>query len=420
MTAYKSAILIGISQIFKILFGLMLFKLISIYLGPEGLGKLGHFITLITFLFVFSGGGIQNAIVKYVSEYRTSVKKMIYFLRLSISYSLIFSITILIVFLLFSKQISFFVFNTEEYYYIIIFLSFIHLFMTFNNFIKSVANGFKETGIFVKSEILGIFFAIPVVYFLIKEYQFIGAIYSLFIIYLGTFIPSFYFYIKSIYSRLLSFSISFNYEYSKLYLYSLMTLVTAIVWPIVEIIIRQMIIDNDGYELAGIWQASLKLSHVYLGFFGIFLASYFVPTISPEKNLFNIKNKILIYSLYLFLLYILGAIVFYIFKNFFIELLFSSEFILLSDVIHLQLIGDMFKILSFIIGFVYVAKAFVKLYVVMEIIQAILLIIISKYFYLNDLNFISIYQAYVVSNIIFYVITLIVAYKYFKRNNLCL
>lgn len=100
--------------------------------------------------------------------------------------------------------------------------------------------------------------------------------------------------------------------------------------------------------------------------------------------------------------------------------MFSSEFILLSDVIHLQLIGDMFKILSFIIGFVYVAKAFVKLYVVMEIIQAILLIIISKYFYLNDLNFISIYQAYVVSNIIFYVITLIVAYKYFKRNNLCL
>lgn len=75
MTAYKSAILIGISQIFKILFGLILFKLISIYLGPEGLGKLGHFITLITFLFVLSGGGIQNGIVKYVSEYRTSVKK---------------------------------------------------------------------------------------------------------------------------------------------------------------------------------------------------------------------------------------------------------------------------------------------------------------------------------------------------------
>lgn len=420
MTAYKSIILIGLSQLFKILFGLILFKLISVYLGPEGLGKLGHFITLITFLFVFSGGGIQNGIVKYVAEYKGFNKKIVDFLKVVVSYSLIFSLIITFIFLIFSKDISSFIFKTDKYYYVIILLSFIHLFMTFNNIVKSVANGFKETRIFVKSEIIGIILAIPIIYILIKEYNFTGAIFSLMIIYIATFIPSFYYYKKSMYSKLLNCSINFKYNYSKLYKFSIMTLVTAIVWPIVEITIRQMIIDNVGYELAGIWQASLKLSHVYLGFFGIFLASYFVPIISPEKNIFNIKKKILIYSLYLVLLYIFGAGVFYIYRNFFIELLFSNEFNLLSDVIYLQLIGDMFKILSFIIGFVYVAKAFIKLYIVMEITQAILLISITKYLYLNDLNFISIYQAYIVSNITFYTITLIVTYKYFRKDNICL
>lgn len=70
MNIFSTTILTIIATSIKLLNAFFIVKLVSIYIGPEGLAKVGQFISLITFLTVVSGGGISYGIIKYVSEYK--------------------------------------------------------------------------------------------------------------------------------------------------------------------------------------------------------------------------------------------------------------------------------------------------------------------------------------------------------------
>ena len=54
----------------RLVAGLVLAKLVASAAGPDGIGRLGQFMSLMSLLTVLAGGGISAAIVKYVAEYR--------------------------------------------------------------------------------------------------------------------------------------------------------------------------------------------------------------------------------------------------------------------------------------------------------------------------------------------------------------
>jgi PST family polysaccharide transporter/antigen flippase len=177
-----------------------------------------------------------------------------------------------------------------------------------------------------------------------------------------------------------------------------------------------MMIAGSGYEQAGIWQATIKISSVYVGFFGLFLAYYFVPSVSPLVCNKNIKIIVWKYMSLIGTFFGASALVFYIGRDVFIEFLLSDEFLELSSLIHLQLIGDFFKILAFVVGFVFVAKAAVWIYITAEILQGFFLILFSSILYSLNPEIQSILKAYVLTNIIFFFSTLAVFYFYIKTS----
>ena len=63
MNSIKSITMIMVSTTIKLLNALFLVKLISIYLGPEGLAKMGQFISLVTALTIIAGGGISQGLI---------------------------------------------------------------------------------------------------------------------------------------------------------------------------------------------------------------------------------------------------------------------------------------------------------------------------------------------------------------------
>jgi PST family polysaccharide transporter/antigen flippase len=413
MNIISSAVLIGMTQLSKIILGILLIKIIALYLGPEGLGRLGNLISLVTFIMIVSGGGIENSVVKYVSQYRTSPVSLLRFINLSVNYSFIFSLFFLVVFCLFSWKISFFIFGDSDLYWIIIFLGFLQFLIAFNKLVISVANGYKNTKVLAISQISGNFLSIPIIWFLVYYYGFIGGAFAFLISSVVAFIPSFYFYKKNMLYNYINIDIissSFK-KYNKLYGFSLMALVSALVFPIVEVYVRQMIVGFSGYEQAGIWQAVMKLSSVYLSFFALFLAYYIVPIVSPVNDFEAIKKIVFKYMAGIGFLFILGSVVFCFFGDFFVILLLSEEFLALSDVIYLQFIGDFFKVLAFVIGFVFVAKAHVKIYIFMEIFQAVLLIFFYTFFYEKNHQLESLLEGYIVANLVFFFVTLLLFFS---------
>lgn len=372
MNSIKGALLTSASHFSKILMGFVLLKLIALYLGPEGMGAVGHFMSVATIMSLVAGGGVVNAIIKYVAEYKNRPRLLLRFILASSSYSFYISVVVFCALVVFSVQLSDYIFNDSSLYWVVVLLAFMQFVFSFINVVVGVTNGLKETAIFSKIQIIGSVSALPIAWYMIANYGMIGAVIAIVCIYSMAVFPATYFFRKSVFWKHIKLVKLQKFEVRNMASFTMMLLVSAITFPVVEIIIREILIKNSGYESAGIWQGSIKLASAYLGFFSVFLAYYFMPTISAEFDKKIIGKKTASLMLIVMSLFLLGASVLYVWRSFFIPIIFSESFRPLEDLIVYQLIGDFFKISSYVIGFVGVAKGAMKLYICAEILQNLL------------------------------------------------
>lgn len=372
MKTIRSALLTSTAHLSKIVVGFLLLKLIAFYLGTEGLGTLGHFMSAVTIVTLLAGGGIVNGVIKYVAEYRFQPRKMLNFVSIATAYSFYFAVVVLLFGVVFSKLISEFLFGSGDFYWVVIFLAVAQLGFAFSNMVTGVCNGLRDTGTFAKIQMIGNLAALPVAWGLVANYTLAGAAIAIVSVFLMCVFPAWYFYRDSAFYRRVSFLKISRAGFKKLSSFSLMLLTSALTFPVVEIIVREFLIRNSGYAEAGIWQGSIKLSSAYLGFFGVFLAYYFMPLISAENEKSIISRHVFKFTLLVMGAYFIGALTLYTGRAFFIPLLLSEDFSKLEGLILYQLIGDFFKISAYVFGFVAVAKAATKLYIVAELVQGLL------------------------------------------------
>ena len=99
MTLIKTSILTAISTIIKILSGLVINKVMAIYVGPGGLALVGQFRNFSSMLTTFSNGAITQGIIKYTAEYQDIDQKSKIF-STSLIISLVCSVFIGLIFYL--------------------------------------------------------------------------------------------------------------------------------------------------------------------------------------------------------------------------------------------------------------------------------------------------------------------------------
>ncbi|MDR7281950.1 PST family polysaccharide transporter/antigen flippase [Pseudomonas corrugata] len=418
MSVLSSAILTSCAHLSRIMMGFILLKIIAHYLGAEGMGALGHFMSVSTMIYMIAGGGVINAVIKYAAEYARQPIRLIRFISASATYSAIICLITFFLGLVFSKEIAAVVFKDSTKYWIIVVLVAAQILFAFVNLVVGVSNGLMQTNVYSRIQIFGSFFALPIIWWLTSQVGLSGAALSIVVMYGITFIPAFYFYWKSNIRNKISFVRMSKIEFRRLSSFTLMLLASAVTFPVVEIVIRQVLINSSGYSAAGIWQGAIKLSSAYLGFFTVFLAYYFMPMISRLDIKRDIGLVTLKFAILLILVFGFGAGTLYYGRAFFIPLILSSSFSDLDDVIIFQLVGDFFKVLSYVIGFVAVAKAATKIYIAAEVLQNILFLLFS-------LSMLSVFPGakgvmigYAVSYIIYFLISAMVFVLYLKTNSL--
>lgn len=69
--------------------------------------------------------------------------------------------------------------------------------------------------------------------------------------------------LKSKLARLVSLTHYPSEDFRRLRSYTFMLLASAVAFPIVEILIRQSLIDNSGYREAGLWQAATRYRRIH-------------------------------------------------------------------------------------------------------------------------------------------------------------
>ena len=113
----------------------------------------------------------------------------------------------------------------------------------------------------------------------------------------------------------------------------------------------------------------------------------------------------------------LMIIVFWIFKDLIIRLVLSEQFLPMADLMGLQMIGDFFKLLGSIIGFVVVSKAALKWYLLGEAFQGILFVGLSHYLlsYFSGLQ--GVVGAYVLTCVAYCLLSVILFFYFFSEKS---
>ena len=166
---------------------------------------------------------------------------------------------------------------------------------------------------------------------------------------------------------------------------------------------------------AGYWEAVIRVSSVIVMFMATSYSTYLLPTITTLKNdalkiELNRTYKIVIPIAIIF------PLVIFILKDYVILFLYSEEFIKAVSLFKYQLIGDGIRIITYVTGFLMLAKSHIKIYVINELIQFILYVGLSTIL-IKSLRLEGVTIAYMFSALGCFIFQLVVYRKILWKNH---
>lgn len=378
MTLIKTSILSAISTVIKIMAGFISVKIVAVYIGPSGLALMGQMQSFIAMISSIASAGVGSGIVKYTAEYQNNndIKNKIW--GNSVKISLLFIFPLLITIMIFSKTISEKLLDTSEYSSIFIILALTLIFFSFNILLTSILNGQGEIKKLTIVNIISSLVTLCVTVYLVMSYNLYGALISGIVSQSLVFLVTLFFVIKSSWFKISMFISDLDKDtIKKLSHYSLMALVSAISLPLTHIYLRNYIGSNIGWDEAGYWQAIWKISETYLMLVTTTLSIYYLPKLASIHDADELKKEIFYVYKIVMPIVILMAVLIFFFKTLIILILFSDAFIPMSNLFLFQLMGDVVKIASWLLGFIMIAKSMTKLFVFSEIFFKLTFIAIS-------------------------------------------
>lgn len=394
---------------------LVIIKMIAVFVGPAGMGVLGHFMSLTTFVNVFSGGGIGSAVTKYVAEYRGRPRDMLRFIGAASVYGLLFSAVVLVVCVAAATPLSEAIFGRADYAWLIVCLGVTHLFSFIGTLVVSVVNGLRRSDLFAAITSVGYLSALPVAYVLVSRFSVTGAALALMFVSSCFAIPAFFLIKRSRLTKLVKLSID-RVTARRLANFGLMIFISAIVVPASEIVVRTLIAEKLGYAAAGYWQAITRLSVAYSGFFTMLLVTDYMPKLSAFTKRGDRVGLVKKYLGRVAAAFLIFAVILYASRGFVIRVVFSSEFDVLGDFIVYQLVGDFFRVCSYTIGFLTVAMAQTRLYVAGELIQMGLYVFVSWVVLIRGDDLAGLIQGYALTYFIYFCLVFVVFVIYSRKS----
>ncbi|WP_353168920.1 O-antigen translocase [Flavobacterium sp.] len=407
---FKITSLNSIHILLKLIFGFITSKALALFVGANGMAYVGNFRAFLNVLENFSLLGIQNAVVKYVSEYQHDKLKLKSVLATFGILLLTSSIAISLFLILGADYLSKQIFNHSEIYSFMFYsIAVVFPLYVFSTFCISVVNGFQEYKNVIYIQIISSGIALIFSVFFIYYYSTIGALVSLIFAPIFVFFVSLFYLKKHIRFRDVLSIEFFDFKVVKnLSEYVLMALVSGVIGSFVLLKIRTDIVAITGLQNAGIYEGLQRISSYYLLFVSSIMAIYFYPKLAEANS--NSKDIVFNYLKTIIPFFATGLLIIYFLRKYIIQVLFSSEFESMESLFLWQLIGDVLKATSLIFGTLLIAKKQTKVFIITEIISLSIMYFSSNWM-LHAIGINGIVQAYAFT----YLIYLVVLVIYFRK-----
>ncbi len=407
----------AISTSIRMLTGFVSMKVVAVIIGPVGIALLGQLNSFMSIVTTIASGGVNSGITKNISEHKNETQRIKIFISTAFYITLLCSLVCSVGLILFSKSFSKWIFLDSQYSYVIIILGISIILYAVNNMLLSILNGYQEykkyVAIGIISSLVGLIFTVALVFswklkgalIAAVSYQSVVCFITMAMVCRYTWFNKSYFF-----ARFSKFAAK-NYAH-----YALMTSINACTVPVSQLIIRWYAMKTISVSQAGIWEAMNRLSGVYLSIFTSSFMVYYLPRLSELKKKAEIRSEVLLaYKIIIPILLVSFSLI-YIFREYIVHLVFSAEFDSVTNLFIWQLLGDFFKMCSWILTFIMIAKTMTFLYIVTEILCYGVLIIFSIIF-VNHLGVIGITQAYALNYFLYLILVLILFRKLFRKES---
>jgi PST family polysaccharide transporter len=379
-------------------------KVIAYTVGPSGVALLGQLQNFVQLALGYSNGGIHNGITKYVAEYKNDETKLKPILSCSLKLTLFFTTLSSIIMIVFHDYLSSLIMQSHEYGYLFIIFGVTIFMYTLNLLLISILNGFKEFRKYVIINIAGSVFSLILIVSLVFICGIHGALIGAVTYQSLSFIVTLLLCRRLYWLKRSFFNQKVDFITIKKFLrFSAMSLVSVSLVPICQMVLRGYVISNISAVEAGWWEGMNRISGMYLMIITTSFSVYYLPRLSEIYDPKELKSEII--KCYQFLVPLLLGILLltYFFRILIIRILFSEEFLPMENLFIWQLCGDYFKVISWVLAYLMLAKAMTRRFILTEVVFTILLTLLS-FLFLSFNSVIGLTQGYCITYIVYSIV----------------
>ncbi len=415
----ENNIWIGGTVFIKALAQIGILKIVSIYFGASGVGYLGQVLSCVTIVNSLFSVGLINFLITELAKNKKNKAAIKDIYNLVGFWCAIFSVLLIFVAFIFSFQFSELAFGNSNEMLFFQLLSVGFVFLNLMSITQGIFSSQKsvKTLFFYNLIAIGLGF-LGFVLIVQKNQSFIP--YAALAFYFSQGLIGLLFLLKLDNNVFEIFKPRFNMPLMvRVFKFTLVMAITGALGALQQVYIRNFILNDLKLTWVdvGHWQALLKISEINLSFIGLTMINLYLPSISEAANSIELRKVAHWYLKQVFMIVVVICTVVALVSPLVLRSIFSQEFVFLSPLLKYQLLGDVFKLCSWIFTYFMLSKLKLSLFLSVEIFNLIILTLLgvslSRLFMIDGLIY-----AQALTSLISFVVTFLIFNFFSKRNNL--
>lgn len=407
---WSTGVLNSIAISIRVLSAFALNKILAVAVGPVGYASIGQFQNVFGLLNAFTANAFSNGVVKYTAQHDGELEAQRKIWGTSVGLTFLLSLVAGAIVIIWRARISEMLAGSGLLSAALVLLGFTNFASACNALLQAVLSGKRELPRFVVSVILGSISAALVTGLMAHARGIEGALFGIALSPLVGLCCSIlvcrkaaWFTVKNIFVR------PEGVWSARLLAFGVMSATSAILLSSSQLAVRSAVANYEGSASAGLIQALWKISELYLTFFGSTLSIYLLPRIArkdPAATRAEVRKCLVVlipFSVVVTLVIQFGRFII-------IPLLFSRDFLPMSEYIGLQFIGDTVRVAGVILAYVMLGLTMTRSYLFAEIIYFTLYTLLSIAM-LHQMGLRGVLDAYIITNVVYVVLAAALLWK---------
>lgn len=376
----KATSLFGGVQVFQIVIGIIRSKFIAILLGPMGMGIAGLLQATTGFIAGLTSFGLSTSAVKDISAahatgnpIRVAMVSTVFKRLVWVTGLLGTALTILL-----SPWLSELTFGNRDYTYAFILISITLLLNQISAGQGVLLRGMRKINYMARAgiigSIIGLFTTIPLYYL----YGIKGIVPAIIIASVSSLIITWYFSSKLNIDKVYVSKARTIAEGKGMLHMGFMISLSGLITLGASYIVRIFISNAGGVDQVGLYNAGFAIVNTYVGMIFTAMGTDYYPRLSSVSSSNSKSREVINQQVEIALLILAPVIViFLVFINWIVVLLYSTKFIPVNEMILYAAMGMFFKAASWAVAFIFLAKGASKLFFWNELISNIYLLFLN-------------------------------------------